>query len=297
MSEDVATYTPAAVTDDPRARDRSTTPSFVSHAKAIGAITFISRLLGMAREAIAANYFGAGAVWSAFTVAFTTPNLFRKLLGEGALSAAFIPLYAQAVKRESGARHAAPQPQDDAAAPAAAPRRGADDPAAMSASDFAAASVNLLCAILLGITLVGELILWSLTFFHLRPDYLLAVKLAMVMLPYVLLVCGTAFLGGILQVHQRFVATAATAIVLNLCLIVAIVAAARVYDLTTESGHVAGARWMAYAVLVAGALQVLMLLPSLRAAGFRFKLILHLWTPAIRKMLAMSLPVALGAGV
>src|SRR5687767_13095431 len=101
MSEDVATYTPAAVTDDPRARDRSTTPSFVSHAKAIGAITFVSRLLGLARESIAANYFGAGAVWSAFTVAFTIPNLFRKLFGEGALSAAFIPLYAQAVKREA----------------------------------------------------------------------------------------------------------------------------------------------------------------------------------------------------
>src|SRR5438067_2362853 len=74
--------------------------SFVSHAKLIGLLTLFSRILGMARESIAANYFGAGAVWSAFTVAFTIPNLFRKLFGEGALSAAFIPLYAQAVKRE-----------------------------------------------------------------------------------------------------------------------------------------------------------------------------------------------------
>src|SRR5687767_697324 len=114
MSEDVATYTPAAVTDDPRARDRSTTPSFVSHAKAIGAITFVSRLLGLARESIAANYFGAGAVWSAFTVAFTIPNLFRKLFGEGALSAAFITLYAQAVKRSrETSRHLAAQLRDD----------------------------------------------------------------------------------------------------------------------------------------------------------------------------------------
>src|SRR3954467_11402680 len=74
--------------------------TFVSHAKLIGVITFLSRLLGMARESIAANYFGANAVYSAFTFAFTIPNLFRKLLGEGALSAAFIPLYAQAIKRE-----------------------------------------------------------------------------------------------------------------------------------------------------------------------------------------------------
>ena len=57
--------------------------TFVSHAKLIGVITFVSRLLGMARESIAANYFGGGMVYSAFQFAFTVPNLFRKLLGEG----------------------------------------------------------------------------------------------------------------------------------------------------------------------------------------------------------------------
>ena len=298
MSEDVATYTPlapAVAMDGPRgaaAEGAAAARSFVSHAKAIGFITFISRLLGMAREAIAANYFGAGAVWSAFTVAFTIPNLFRKLLGEGALSAAFIPLYAQAVKREGEAPAESAFPFDspkDGSAGASSSQR--------SAADFAAASVNLLCGILIALTIVGEVVLFALTFFHLRADYLLAVKRAMVMLPYVLLVCGTAFLGGILQVHQRFIATASTAIVLNLCLIVAIVAAARAFDLTTEAGQIAAARWLAASVLVAGVVQVAMLLPSLRAAGFRFRLILHLWTPAIRKMLAMSLPVALGAGV
>ena len=298
MSEDVATYTPlapAVAMDGPRgaaAEGAAAARSFVSHAKAIGFITFISRLLGMAREAIAANYFGAGAVWSAFTVAFTIPNLFRKLLGEGALSAAFIPLYAQAVKREGEA-------PAESAFPFDSPKDGSAGASSsqMSAADFAAASVNLLCGILIALTIVGEVVLFALTFFHLRADYLLAVKLAMVMLPYVLLVCGTAFLGGILQVHQRFIATASTAIVLNLCLIVAIVAAARAFDLTTEAGQIAAARWLAASVLVAGVVQVAMLLPSLRAAGFRFRLILHLWTPAIRKMLAMSLPVALGAGV
>src|SRR3954451_17907484 len=75
--------------------------TFVSHAKLIGVITFVSRLLGMARESIAANYFVGGMVYSAYQFAFTVPNLFRNLFGEGALSAAFIPLYAQAVKRET----------------------------------------------------------------------------------------------------------------------------------------------------------------------------------------------------
>jgi putative peptidoglycan lipid II flippase len=55
--------------------------------------------------------------------------------------------------------------------------------------------------------------------------------------------------------------------------------------------------WLAVAVLVAGALQVLVLLPALRATGFRFRPAVRAWTPAVRKMLVMSIPVAIGAGV
>src|SRR5262245_25998424 len=145
--------------------------SFVSHAKLIGFITFISRILGLAREVIAANYFGAGAVWSAFQYAFTIPNLFRKLLGEGALSAAFIPLYARAVKQSD--RNAS--------------------------NEFASASVSLLISILIAITVLGELVLLAVLFWPgMRDTTRLAVKLTIVMLPYVVFVCGAAFLSGIL---------------------------------------------------------------------------------------------------
>ena len=74
--------------------------SFVGHAKLIGGLTLVSRITGLAREIVAGHYLGTGLVASAFTVAFTIPNLFRKLFGEGALSAAFIPLYSQAIRRE-----------------------------------------------------------------------------------------------------------------------------------------------------------------------------------------------------
>ena len=161
-------FSAPAVTDDAPA---ATTRSFVSHAKLIGSLTFVSRMLGMARESIAAAYFGGAPVYAAFQFAFTVPNLFRKLLGEGALSAAFIPLYAQSVKHQS---------RDEA-------------------NDFAATSVNLLCIILLALTVWGEVMLIALVTFVPMPwDYLLAAKLTMVMLPYVMLVCGTAFLGSIL---------------------------------------------------------------------------------------------------
>src|SRR5258706_5843482 len=75
--------------------------SFVRHAKLIGALTLLSRILGMARESVSAEFFGAGVVSSAFIVAFSIPNLFRKLFGEGALSAAFIPLYTKALKEDA----------------------------------------------------------------------------------------------------------------------------------------------------------------------------------------------------
>src|SRR3954463_12246147 len=99
MAEDAATL-PYQSKADAQSQEQASADNktFVSHAKLIGGLTFVSRVLGMARESVASYFFGAGAIWSAFTVAFTIPNLFRKLFGEGALSAAFIPLYAQEVK-------------------------------------------------------------------------------------------------------------------------------------------------------------------------------------------------------
>ncbi len=106
-------------------------PSFVAHAKLIGGLTLVSRLFGLGRDVVAGHYLGTTWVGTAFSVAFSVPNLFRKLFGEGALSAAFIPLYAQQLKAER---------------PAARQRR------------FAAATVNLLVLTLAGLTVAGEAI-------------------------------------------------------------------------------------------------------------------------------------------
>src|SRR5580698_3067152 len=133
--------------------------SFVAHAKVIGGLTLVSRVTGLAREVVAGHYLGTGLVASAFTVAFTVPNLFRKLFGEGALSAAFIPLYSQSLKSES----------------------------TEAANDFAAAAVNLLCSILVGVTVVGEIVIWGIALLchDLRDDWALSLRLAGIMLPYV----------------------------------------------------------------------------------------------------------------
>jgi putative peptidoglycan lipid II flippase len=242
------------------------------NARMIGAITLASRVLGLVREVKAADAFGAGSVWGAFTFAFSIPNLFRRLFGEGALSAAFIPLYAQS-------------------------RKLTDPEHVEKSKEFASASVNLLVLILLTITVLGELLLGALLMVPMRADYVLGVKLTMVMLPYVMLVCGTAFLGAILQVHARFAATAATSLVLNACLIAAIFLSSRRFNLSTEAAQESAVYWLGVSVIVAGVIQVLMLVPSLHGVGFRFDPVASMRTPLVRKMLIMSVPVALGAGV
>jgi putative peptidoglycan lipid II flippase len=250
--------------------------SFLQHAKLIGFLTLISRFFGLGREIVAGHYLGTQLVGSAFTVAFLIPNLFRKLFGEGALSAAFIPLYAQAVKTDSD-----------------------------SANDFAASAVNLLIVILLALTGVGEAIVFALL--HLgSPSYdqVLMLRLTAIMLPYVLLICGGAFLAGILQVHRRFGIPAAAPIILNACHILVLLIGAHAVGLSRHTPtdlivhkQITLAYALAVVVLIAGCLQVAVLLPALRDVGFRFRIVTHFWTPAIRKMLILSIPVAMSAGV
>src|SRR6476660_6922357 len=100
MSQNVANIAGVPVEAPPAAPSKPV--GFVQQARLISGLTLVSRILGVFRESLAAKFFGAGIVASAFAVAFTIPNLFRKLFGEGALSAAFIPLYAQAVKKDEG---------------------------------------------------------------------------------------------------------------------------------------------------------------------------------------------------
>ena len=301
--------------------------SFLRHAKVVGLLTLVSRVMGLIREVVSAHYLGTGLVASAFTVAFTIPNLFRKLFGEGALAAAFIPLYADAVRKERGRTASAAAPADigktvdlksitDASAvddaKAVDGTTAFDDATAVapaapeSAAAFAAAGVNLLVGCLLIITLIGELGLGLAVVFWpgLRPDHLLTLRLTMIMLPYVLLICGTAFLAGVLQVHRRFAAAAAAPVLLNLCHIAVLVFGAWLFRLSTlrDPDAIADVQttlvhWLACAVLVAGGLQLALLLPDLRAVGFRFSIAVRLWTPLTRRMLRLTAPVAVGAGV
>jgi putative peptidoglycan lipid II flippase len=167
-----------------------------SAVRATSGATLVSRLAGLAREVLTVRIFGDTAIGSAFAAGFQVPNLFRRLFGEGALSAAFIPEYTQLVKRDQG----------DPARPA--DRRLADA--------FASLVITTLLLATTALTLIIELglLIALLTLPH-NADRTLSLGLIMTMLPYMPLVCTAAIMGGMLQVHGKFAAASAGPLLMN----------------------------------------------------------------------------------
>src|SRR5882762_7339451 len=161
---------------------------------AMAVATMTSRLLGMVREMVYAAFMGNTWVASAFTLAFQVPNLFRRLLGEGALTAAFIPIFKQKEVREGEAQMW---------------RAGN---AVLSGVAAAAGALTLIAV--LAITCV--LLFGSA---HLKDETRLMLRLLRLMFPYMLLVCIAAVLIGMANARGHFFVPALGAVVLNLIMI------------------------------------------------------------------------------
>ena len=247
---------------------------FERHARTVTLLTLVSRVTGLARDAAISRLFGIGPVIDAFWFAFMIPNLFRRLFGEGALSAAFIPVYSRLNK---------------------------DDP--HTARQLASLTIGALIVVLGGITLAGEIVLY---FLSLQQDHNhLALRLMMIMLPYMPLVCLVAIFGAMLQVHGRFGPTAAAPIVLNLFIVAAALGFATQGALTQDVGsdahQVAHISAVAVSVLIAGLAQVIWSIISLHRAGARPSVTIGIRTPALasafKQMLTQVWPMFIGLGV
>ncbi|MCB9846895.1 MAG: murein biosynthesis integral membrane protein MurJ [Phycisphaeraceae bacterium] len=236
---------------------------FVGHARAFAGVTLISRFSGLARDALWSRVFSAGDTLSAFVVAFAIPNLFRRLFGEGALAAAFVPEYATLHQRD----------------PALATR-------------YASAMVALLTLTLGALTIAGEGVLALLRYATpLGDSGALTLELAMCTLPYMPLVCIVALLAGMLQTHGRFAIPAAAPVALNAVLIIATGVGAFLYaDSLTAAVFI-----LSLGVPVAGVLQLTMMALALRGR--------HHWRGAIagaadpiRRTLRRMGPALVGLG-
>ncbi|MBX2852878.1 MAG: murein biosynthesis integral membrane protein MurJ [Phycisphaeraceae bacterium] len=240
--------------------------AFVGHAVLVSLLTLLSRFAGLARDAILAAALGLSVAADAFFIGFLVPNLFRRLFGEGALTAAFIPSYTDLLQRD----------------PALAKR-------------FASFTLTLLTVLLIGITLLGELVLWWMAQ-SLDPDSKasLAVYYTRIMLPYMPLICAVALIGGILQVHKRFGPPAATPLVLNGILVAAVLLTTDFFTVDIPASKAATA--VAIGVLVAGVIQLIWQLTVLLSVTGLARSFANTW-PAMRAMLIMMGPMVLGLAV
>ena len=209
----------------------------VSAVGAIGLATLTSRVLGYVRDMVVAQAFGAGPVTDAFLVAFRIPNLLRRLLGEGALSTAVIPVFTETLTR------------------------GGPTAFARLARAATGAAIVVLCVVsALGVLLSRPVV--ALMAPGWRADgalFDLAVTLTRVMFPYLVLVGLAALAMGALNAHHRFFTAAVGPAVVNLAMILAVLTLAAHVDPPIMA--------LPIGVLVGGLGQLLVQLPELRRLG------------------------------
>nr|WP_091361871.1 murein biosynthesis integral membrane protein MurJ [Amphritea atlantica] len=234
----------------------------------VGLMTMLSRVMGLIRDVVVANYFGAGSSADAFFVAFKIPNFLRRLFAEGAFSQAFVPVLSEyrSLKDLAAVKHLV---------------------------DRVAGSLGL---VLIVVTLLGVLgapvlaAIFAPGFYMNDPlRYGLAVDMLRFTFPYLLLISLTALAGSILNSYERFAVPAFTPVLLNLSLIGAAIWMQPLFQQPVMA--------LAIGVLIAGSAQLLFQLPFL----WRIQLLpaptLGFRDEGVRRILKLMIPALFGVSV
>jgi putative peptidoglycan lipid II flippase len=229
--------------------------------------TGLSRIAGLVREIVAANYFGVTGAMSAFTIAFQVPNLVRALFADAALQGAFVPIFTELL--EKGKRR--------------------------EAWAVASGLLSLLTMVLGSLTIVfwiaapAIMPIFSPGFSPHLQD--LTVQLSRLMFPIVLLLALSGIVVGILNSFEHFSVPALAPVVWNLIIIGSLVGLTPLFH--------GDDRIYAYAigVLVGTIVQFLMPLPWLRNRNGRLTLNAQWRNPAVWRVLKLMLPVTLALGL
>lgn len=234
----------------------------------VGVSTLVSRLSGFVRDMVIARYFGADEATDAFFLAFRIPNFMRRMFAEGSFSLAFVPVLSEV--RASG-----------------------DRAALKSLIDHVTGT---LLAVLLVVTSIGMLAApvvtaifapgWALA--H-RPEFWLSADMLRVTFPYILLISMTALSGGILNTFDRFMVPALTPVLLNLSMIVAAIGFSGKAEVPVMA--------LAWGVLAAGLVQLLVQVPALIHLGLLPRPRWGWRHSGVRKILGLMIPTLLGSSV
>lgn len=245
--------------------------SLVKKFATVGGATLASRMLGFGREALMAAVLGAGPVADAFYAAFRFPNLFRRLFAEGAFNAAFVPLFSKEIEANGIA----------------------------GAKKFSEEVMGVLFTILLALTLLMELSMPLLVRTIIAPGFVsdpqkfeMTRAMALIMFPYLMCMSLTAMMSGILNSLHRYFAAAIAPVFLNVILI-GILATA----LWRGSDPYFAGTMMAWGVLAAGILQLLIVVVSVRLAGIHLQFRRPVMTPNVKRLLILAGPAAIAGGI
>jgi putative peptidoglycan lipid II flippase len=236
-------------------------------AGAMSMTTMLSRILGYFRDNLQATLLGAANSSDAFIIAFRIPNLLRRLVGEGALTSAFVPTFSRYLHD--------------------------GDPQRIwrfANRMFTALLILLTALTVLGIVFSPQLVKILAYGFQVTPEkWDLTIQLNRLMFPYIFFISLAALAGGILNSFDSFALPAFTPVLLNL----AIIAAALLFSRSFSNPAFA----FAWGVLVGGLLQLLVQLPSLLRKGMRFRPEVSFTDPGIRQVGRLILPRIFGTGI
>ncbi len=236
----------------------------VQSATLVSSATFVSRVFGLVREQVFAFLFGAGFATDAFVAAFRIPNLLRDLFAEGALSAAFVPVFTDYLVN-----------------------KGRKEAFRLGNLVINALLVVLGAVVLFGILatpLVVDLVAPGFSAIPGKSD--LTALLARIMFPFLLLVSMAAVVMGMLNSLRHFGVPAFAPVLFNVGMILAGFLICPLFE-----QRIIG---MSIGVLLGGLGQWAFQLPSLRREGYRYRPVLSFWDPGVRRIIVLMTPAILG---
>ena len=234
----------------------------------IGGLTLVSRILGFVREMVFARIMGASAAAEVFIWAFQLPNLLRRLLGEGAFSQGFVPLFARRIGKDGDLEDA---------------KRFAEEVQAVFLP------VLILITAIFVIAMPAVVIAVASERWTGDPaKFDFTVYLTRVTFPNLIYISMVSLYSGILNSLSRFVAAAFAPALLNVALLAAL--------LLVPVGGAATAVAMSWAVLAGGLLQLGLCIVAARRAGVTLALRMPRMTPRVKELLILILPATIGAG-
>ncbi len=229
--------------------------------------TFLSRVLGFIRDILIARYLGSTVIADAFFVAFRIPNFFRRVLAEGAYSAALIPVFSGVVLN----------PKDE---------REASDFVENTTSMLLFATVILTIIFFFGMPYIIQVLAPGFT--DNKEAYELAVHFGKIIFPYIIFISLAAHFASINNVHERFAAGAFAPAILNISFILSL------FFLTpfvTTAGHA-----LSYGVLIGGVLQFLYLYRAV-LNFYRPRIRIPILNEKLKKFFKLFFPGVVGSGV